>query len=1512
MKYFIFFLIGFLSFSNASSQVVNDDCVNAISLTPALVCNPTNGTNAGVVSTNFDNCAEIDKRNVWYKFTATSGNHIVEVSFGTMQLGIINAFSNGCGTLTPLNCGGFGQAGPIIQQTLNGLIIGQEYLVTVSTRDQTEEGTFSICILTPSAPANDECTAAIDLAVNTSNLPIFKTIGTSVFATQSQIACIGTADDDVWYSFIATQSVHRIHLSNTIRSFSVQAFSGSCASLVSIACTTPSGTTKTLPLAGLIAGQRYFIRIYSEGSAFTDQGNFELAVTSSPSNDDCSGAITVIPSPTGNGLCTSLTAGSTFEATQSSLDCFGGTSTSNDTWFQFTATQAVHRINLIRFGNPSLRFQVLTGTCAAQANIFCTSPFTIGDTAVFTLGSLITGQNYFIRVFSGGVQGLFNLCITSPVFPSNDDCVNATTLIPSSDSTLTTTAGTTKGATVFAVTGGCAPAIANDVWYRFTATSQQHVVKLKNLTNTTSISLEWWSGTCGTLVHQRCSSGGSDSLFGMGNLVIGTTYLIRVYTTSIFVRDDFTIGIFTPNALPNDECSNAISIVPTADATCDETSGSNLGATQSINDNCDGNATTGNIKDVWYKFTATNASHRIRLIRGTGQSLRFKLYSGNCAGLVAISCSVQNTATTIGAGIEQRFDGLTVGTTYLVRVFNNGTEVAGTFDLCVKTVVVPSNNECATPVVLTPQSSMIYGTYTFGSTTDATQSAQATNCSTGQDDDVWFQFTASQPAMQVMLQNGTIGATRIVVYSGTCGSLTLVKCQLGNTRDNLVALPGLTVGTVYLVRVYSSAISSGQGSFSIIATTQIAIPVNDDCGNAIELVPSLGNNCVGISGTTVDATPSGNSACVNGNEVWYRFVATATSHRVSIEGFVNTPFVTIFSGSCGALVQLPSVCAAGFSYVSVSASGLSVGNTYLIKVLNNTTAAFEQSIFSICITTPQVPVNNDCSGAISLPVVEDNSNTSSELFTTNLATFTGPFNCPVNANDVWFKFTAPIEPVTIEVKNLTIEPVIQLLTGGCGSLISISCNGTSASNLNNIINTSALIPGNNYFIRVSGSDAINVLDFRVKVYRNRPLQSNAVLDTVCLRANLVQNPGFETFFFPQTSFIGAADPGSQFITGWKLPTRGTADFFNAQNNMASSVEVPANLCFGNQSARNGYGYAGIFAYTSSSSNYREYLENQLSAPLVPGKKYLVSLNVSLSEFSTVAIDNLGIALRTTQTKELTFSNLAITPLVVSPDNQFLADKNNWVNISGIVTADQPYQYLLIGNFKNNASTDTLRVIDTSGILSGGTFSGCASTTQGAYYFIDDVVVSEVNESVSAICRLSSVPLTLLSFTAKKQQGKSMLQWKTTNEQKTSHFEIQRSKDGGLFTSIGSVNALNRYGEHNYSFADERPLPGINFYRLKQLDIDGRYEFSRVVSLQFEDVVQIKTFPNPVSDHVTILLPASMTGANLTIMAADGKIVHRALVTTLEQKINCGLWANGVYMVQIRKDQKIVIQKLVKQ
>lgn len=1493
----------------AFAQPANDDCVNAVTLTPSpnTTCTPTAGTNEGVVSTDYDGCAEFSKRNVWYRFTATAGTHVVRVTFGTMQQGIINAFSNGCASLTHMTCGTSGQNGPVIERVLNGLTIGQEYHVAVSTREQSEEGTFSICIITPQPPANDDCAAAVALTVNPSNVPTARTSGTTLFATQTLPGCTGTADDDVWYSFTATQPSHRIHLFYTSSFFSVEAFSGSCGSLVSIHCSSPSGQFKTASLSGLIPGQVYFIRVYSFGNAASEQGSFSIAVASAPQNDECTNAVNVTPSVNGNDACATSVAGGTFDGTMSSLSCFGDNSTINDTWFSFVATQGVHKIKVHGFGSNVIRMQTFSGACGSLTSLKCEGPVFAGDTAITIVGGLTAGQTYFVRVYSGnsgGVEGLFNICVTSPVFPPNDECINAVTLTPTSDSTLNYTNGTLIGATGINVPGSCGGNTL-DVWYKFTATSAQHVVKLVNLTNAQSLSIELFFGSCGTLVHQRCGVF-NDSLFGIGNLTIGQTYFIRAITSSVFVGDDFKVAVFTPQALFNDECAAAATIVPAADASCNEVGGTILGATQSQKENvCGGNALIGQVSDVWYRFVATSASHRVRLIKGTG-SLAFQVLSGTCGALVNLGCSAELTGVE-GSSTEVRYDGLTIGNTYFVRVLNTAPSVTGTFDICVKTVVIPINNECAAATILIPQNNITFGNFTSGITTDATTSPEPTSCSTGQDDDVWYQFTATQANMQVLLQNSTISTTRIAVYSGTCGALVLVKCQAGNTRDNVVTLTGLTIGTAYLVRVYSSSTSAAaQGTFSIMVTTQYNPPANDDCVNSTELFPSANNTCTTVKGSTIDAGPSGNSVCINGNEVWYRFVATATSHRVNLTGFVNTPMIVLFSGSCAALTQVPSTCAAGSNHVSVTANSLTIGNTYFIKIAANSTAAFAQSFFNICITTPQVPSNNECAGAIALAVDNDGNTEQGELYSTNLATFSGVPNCAVFGNDVWFSFVAPNDPVTVEVNALNNDAAIELLSGTCGSLVSVLCNGDNVNRTNNILNANNLQPGTTYFARVSSTSFSAGLEFNIKVYKNPSLKLNSSIDSACLTSNLVINPGVEIDFLIPTSFIGAANPGTEIIYGWRLPTRGTADFFNGLNAVGSAVEAPANICLGRQSPRNGYGYGGFFAYTSSSSSYREYLETSLTAPMIPGRRYLVSCYVSLADFSTIAIDNIGLALRTSATREVTFTNLPFTPQVLSPDNVFITDRKGWVNISAVITADQPYSHLVIGNFRNNGATDTIRVADTSAVLSGGSFAGCATIAHSAYYFVDDVMVSEINGAVSG-CGV--LPLNLLRFTGRRQGGDIALNWRTTNEVNTSRFEIQRSDDGISYSVIGTVASFNRPGDHDYALIDPRVAPGVHFYRLRMIDADGRFTYSAIVRIVIDDDKAFRIYPNPAKDLVQVETTIPYHSIRVTDMMGRTSVVWRK---TANGQYDISKLPPGVYVLKILGDDLIKTYKLVKE
>ncbi|MFN3968426.1 fibronectin type III domain-containing protein [Flavobacterium sp.] len=141
------------------------------------------------------------------------------------------------------------------------------------------------CPVTP--PANDNCSGAVSLTVNPSTTCTSNTAGTTLGATQSQAGCVGTADDDVWYSFVATTNSHTLTATPTSLSDTViQAFSGNCGSLVSLDCVDDTiSSNESTVLTGLTIGNTYYVRVYSYSST-SGQGTFNICVTS---NIPCTG-----------------------------------------------------------------------------------------------------------------------------------------------------------------------------------------------------------------------------------------------------------------------------------------------------------------------------------------------------------------------------------------------------------------------------------------------------------------------------------------------------------------------------------------------------------------------------------------------------------------------------------------------------------------------------------------------------------------------------------------------------------------------------------------------------------------------------------------------------------------------------------------------------------------------------------------------------------------------------------------------------------------------------------------------------------------------------------------------------------------------------------------------------------------------------------------------------------------------------------------------------------------------
>jgi hypothetical protein len=196
--------------------------------------------------------------------------------------------------------------------------------------------------------------------------------------------------------------------------------------------------------------------------------------------------------------------------------------------------------------------------------------------------------------------------------------------------------------------------------------------------------------------------------------------------------------------------------------------------------------------------------------------------------------------------------------------------------------------------------------------------------------------------------------------------------------------------------------------------------------------------------------------------------------------------------------------------------------------------------------------------------------------------------------------------------------------------------------------------------------------------------------------NLVPNYSFE-----DTLHCPTAPSQMNLAIPWFQPTTGTPDYFN-ECSTGAGIPVPG----GYQYPRTGQAFAGVIFFAFSS--FREYIETALTSPLIAGKQYNVSFYVNLSERSNYAIDAIGLYFSTDSVTSSNNQNLSYQPQIKNTDGNILNDTANWLLISGEYTATGGEKYITIGNFKNNANTDSL-------FLGGG--GGAVS-----YYYIDDISV----------------------------------------------------------------------------------------------------------------------------------------------------------------------------------------------
>jgi len=169
-----------------------------------------------------------------------------------------------------------------------------------------------------------------------------------------------------------------------------------------------------------------------------------------------------------------------------------------------------------------------------------------------------------------------------------------------------------------------------------------------------------------------------------------------------------------------------------------------------------------------------------------------------------------------------------------------------------------------------------------------------------------------------------------------------------------------------------------------------------------------------------------------------------------------------------------------------------------------------------------------------------------------------------------------------------------------------------------------------------------------------------------------------------------------------------------------------------------------------------------------------------------------------------------------------------------------------------------------------------------------------------------LPVTWQSFSARMgSNGRITLDWATASEMNALHFEVQRSNDSRNFETVKVVNATGNSPSSSFYKYEEEFLPkGIYYYRLKEVDVDGQSDMTRIVSVRVEGNETVRVFPNPASDLLTVESAQALN--RIEIFNSAGKLVQSAQTGEKAIRLNIAELPKGLYVISVDgRDLKIV-------
>lgn len=244
------------------------------------------------------------------------------------------------------------------------------------------------------------------------------------------------------------------------------------------------------------------------------------------------------------------------------------------------------------------------------------------------------------------------------------------------------------------------------------------------------------------------------------------------------------------------------------------------------------------------------------------------------------------------------------------------------------------------------------------------------------------------------------------------------------------------------------------------------------------------------------------------------------------------------------------------------------------------------------------------------------------------------------------------------------------------------------------------------------------------------------------------------------------------------------------------------------------------------------------------------------------------------------------------------------NVDSIVT-DQ----FNLGNVPNGTTYKlTVKFEDTVGLLSPLFIAINSPTrnTDGSYTLRSNIVVT------------STLPVNWISFTGVNKGNYNELKWKTSCNDNNQKYELEKSIDGNNWDLWSIISSVNKCLEYEYSFNDYRLNSEVSYYRIKQYDLDGRFQYSNIIKVLSGKISpKYQLVPNPVENTLSIAITDSKLGhTKIDILDTSGKLIHtiqfKKETIFANPTVNTSKFSMGLYTVRVSiNGEQVSVNRFVK-